>query len=195
MHNLSSSFCFRFIWRKRSPRLKKVGTVIFLGALPKPGGHHVHESVGSRIRHPGLRLLAYPVRQWPSDLHHSPGLRKSTNNWCESKSMHAPAGEVSSSLHVQLESRHPHRGARTMHAPRARVARPSGSASTPVTAENRVCIVVYQKSRSKSADPDSLQCARFQRRPSLSAIPFTKSAKWRIFYRAESGSKAGPTSR
>jgi hypothetical protein len=59
--------------------LKKLDTVILLGVmseLRKPGGHHVHKSVVSRIRDSGLRRLGYPVRQWPSDLHRYAKLKR-----------------------------------------------------------------------------------------------------------------------
>ena len=47
----------RFIRRKRAPGLKRVDTLIPIevaSKLFKPGGQHVHQSVVSRVRHPGL---------------------------------------------------------------------------------------------------------------------------------------------
>jgi hypothetical protein len=46
-----------FIRRMRAPRLKKVDMLIPIEValkLFKPGGQHVHQSVVSRVRHPGL---------------------------------------------------------------------------------------------------------------------------------------------
>jgi hypothetical protein len=55
-----------FIREKRARRLKKVDTLIPLGVVSKgskPGGQHVHQFVVSRVRRPGLRLLAHRVRE------------------------------------------------------------------------------------------------------------------------------------